>query len=151
MCIRGSNIADYDDWTTTPANNVFEHILEGSGRIVGAAMLGAYVAVWTDTSCYLGQFIGSGGQTYRFRLKGLGVGELGASKINAAGEVYGLKRVLDFPGAYSQFQVSATGPERGVGTGLWLRNSHGVRLNLRAQRQGLQLSIAADGLIIEMS
>ena len=41
-------------------------------------------------------------------------------------------------------------PERGVGTGLWLRNSHGVRLNLRAHRQGLQLSIAADGLVIEM-
>ena len=91
-----------------------------------------------------------GGQTYRFKLKGLGIGELGASKITASGEVYGLKRVVDFPGGYSQTQVSATGPERGVGTGLWLKNSNGVRLNLRAQRQGLQLSIAADGLIIEM-
>lgn len=92
-----------------------------------------------------------GGQTYRFKLKGLGVGEIGASKITASGEVFGLKRILDFPGAYSQTQVSATGPEKGVGTGLWLKNSHGVRLNLRAQRQGLQLSIAADGLVIEMS
>lgn len=81
MCIRGSDIGDYDDWTTSPSNNAFEHILEGSGRIVGAAMLGAYVAVWTDTSCYLGQFIGSGGQAYRFDLVAENCGLLGPNAV----------------------------------------------------------------------
>ena len=81
MCIRGSDIANYNDWTTSPGNNVFEHILEGSGRIVGAAMLGAYVAVWTDTSCYLGQFIGSGGQAYRFDLVAENCGLLGPHAV----------------------------------------------------------------------
>lgn len=81
MCIRGSDIGDYADWTTASSNNAFEHILDGSGRIVGAAMLGAYVAVWTDTSCYLGQFIGSGGQTYRFDLVAENCGLLGPNAV----------------------------------------------------------------------
>jgi hypothetical protein len=87
MCIRGSDIGDYEDWTVTPANNAFEHILEGSGRIVGAAMLGAYVAVWTDTSCYLGQFIGSGGQTYRFDLVAENCGLLGPNAVTVSNGV----------------------------------------------------------------
>lgn len=92
-----------------------------------------------------------GGQNYRFKLKGLGIGELGAAKITASGDVYGLKRVQDFPGAYGQMQASATGGRQNLGTELWLHNRAGVRLNLRAQRQGWQLTLGADGLIIELA
>lgn len=66
LCIRGSDIEDYADWTTASDNNAFEHILEGGGRIVGARLFGPYVAVWTDFAVHLGQFIGDPGQTYRF-------------------------------------------------------------------------------------
>jgi hypothetical protein len=66
LCIRGSDLEDYTDWTTTSANNAFEHILEGSGSIVAARRVGSYVAVWTEGRLYLGQFIGDPGQTYRF-------------------------------------------------------------------------------------
>ena len=66
LCIRGSDIEDYTDWTTSSSNNAFEHILEGAGRIVAGRLLGAYVAIWTDAAFYLGQFIGAPGQTYRF-------------------------------------------------------------------------------------
>jgi hypothetical protein len=53
-------------------------------------------------------FIGSGGggsgtlyfrgQKYPFAVGGLGIGGIGASMINATGEVYGLTDVTAFPG-----------------------------------------------------
>lgn len=66
LCIRGSDIENPEVWAMSAANNAFEHILEGGGRIVAAQLVGSYVAVWTDTALHLGQFIGSPGQTYRF-------------------------------------------------------------------------------------
>ena len=42
------------------------------------------------------------GSTYPFNVGGLGVEGIGISKIEAKGEVYGLKRLGDFPGAYVQ-------------------------------------------------
>lgn len=66
LCIRGCNIGDLTDWTTLSSNNAFEHILEGGGAIVTGRMVGSYVAVWTDNSLHLGQFLGNPGQTYRF-------------------------------------------------------------------------------------
>jgi len=91
------------------------------------------------------------GKTHAFKLKGLGVGELGVATIQAQGEVYGLKRLIDFPGTYALVQASATGGRSSVGQGVWLSNRAGVKLNLRAQRQGLQLTLGADGLVIEMA
>lgn len=69
LCIRGSDIEDYSSagsWTPTSTNNALEHILPGGGEIVGAAMVGQYVGVWTSNTLFLGQFIGDPSQTYRF-------------------------------------------------------------------------------------
>lgn len=68
MCIRGCKVGDYTDWTSgLAADDAFEHILEGGGgRIVGAKMVGNYVAVWTDTSLHLGQYVGVSTQKFRF-------------------------------------------------------------------------------------
>ena len=66
MCIRGCDLEDLTDWSSTSTNNAFEHILEGVGSIVTARLIGPYVAVWTTTALYLGQFVGDPGQTYRF-------------------------------------------------------------------------------------
>lgn len=66
LCIRGSDLGDYSTWATSAANNAFEHILAGSGRIVAGKVIGSYVAVWTDSGLYLGQFIGDAAQAYRF-------------------------------------------------------------------------------------
>lgn len=66
LCIRGSDLEDYTDWTTSPTNNAFEHILPDGGAIVAARCIGAYIAVWTTSSLYLGQFLGDPGQAYRF-------------------------------------------------------------------------------------
>lgn len=66
LCVRGSDLEDYDDWTTTASNNAFEYIISGSGRIVAGAEIGDYIAVWTDNGLYLGQDVGSGTVNYRF-------------------------------------------------------------------------------------
>lgn len=66
LCIRGSDIEDYTDWTTTASNNAFEHILDGVGAIIAARQVGIYIAVWTTDSLWLGQFVGDPSQTYRF-------------------------------------------------------------------------------------
>lgn len=66
LCIRGSDIEDITDWTPGASDNSFEDILEGGGRIVTARLFGSYVAVWTDNSVYLGQYLGQLGQTYRW-------------------------------------------------------------------------------------
>ena len=87
MCIRGSDLEDYTDWTTTAANNAFEHILEGSGRIVTARMFGSYVAVWTESSVYIGQFIGDPGQTYRFDLVATNCGLIGQNAVTVINQV----------------------------------------------------------------
>ena len=80
-CIRGSDIEDYTDWTTSSTNNAFEHILDGGSQIIGARMVGPYVAVWTDTSLYMGQFLGDPSQTYRFDLVANGCGLVGPNAI----------------------------------------------------------------------
>jgi hypothetical protein len=85
MCIRGSDIEDITNWTTA-TSNAFEHILEGGGRIIAARMLGAYVAVWTDTGVHLGQFIGQTGQAYRFDPVAQNCGALGPNAVTVVNQ-----------------------------------------------------------------
>lgn len=88
------------------------------------------------------------GRRYPFRIGGLGVGTFGGSKIEAYGEVYGLRRVADFPGSYFQAEASATAIK---GQGVqWLKNTHGVVLSLRSRTKGFSLNLGGDGLVIEM-
>jgi len=41
-------------------------VLEGGGQILAATMVGPVVAIWTDNSLHMGQFLGNPNQTYRF-------------------------------------------------------------------------------------
>lgn len=66
LTIRFSDIEDVTDWTTTPTNNAGEVVLNGGGRIVCGRVIGAYVFVWTTMSLFLGTYIGSPDQTWRF-------------------------------------------------------------------------------------
>jgi len=86
LCIRGCDLEDIDDWTTTATNNAFELILEGSGSIVTGRKLGPYVLVWTNVGLYMGQFIGSPSQTYRFDLVALNCGLIGPNAVQIVGQ-----------------------------------------------------------------
>lgn len=90
------------------------------------------------------------GHTYRFRIRGLGVGGIGISELRASGEVYSLNRVADFPGVYGGARAGAVAGATAVQGGLWLQNPAGVTLHLHPERSGYALQIGADGLLIEM-
>lgn len=102
-------------------------------------------------------FIGSGAlgggtltfgkRNYGITVGGLGFGGIGASRLTATGTVYGLSRVEDFTGAYVQLREGWAIGDQGRGR-LWLRNAKGVTMRLATRRQGLQLSLGADGVLI---
>jgi len=103
----------------------------------------------------LGGSAGSGtltfkGKKYPFKLKGLSAGaNVGISKMSAAGSVYDLQQIADFPGTYTKFE-SSVALGGGVG-GLHLKNEHGVIMNLRSRTKGLDLNIGSmSGMTVTM-
>lgn len=103
-------------------------------------------------------FIGSGnlgggtlsyqGKTYKFTIGGLGIGGFGVSKITATGDVYNMKDLSDFEGAYGQARTGFAAADMGGGT-LWLENQAGVYMKLATQREGLALSLGGDAVYID--
>ena len=89
------------------------------------------------------------GKTYPFKIGGLEVGGVGASKLSASGGVYGLKSISDFPGAYAEVRTGWAIGDKGKGR-IWLQNARGVMLKLTGQRQGMQLATGASGVVIRM-
>lgn len=81
LCIRFSDTEDYTDWTTASDNLAGEVVLEGSGRIIAARMIGEYVGVWTDSAAYLGQFTGDSTQPWRFDLVSRNCGVIGPNAV----------------------------------------------------------------------
>ncbi len=102
-------------------------------------------------------FIGSGaggtgtlvfhGRRHPFNVGGAGIGGIGASSIDAEGEVYNLRQLSDFPGLYGQARAGAVFGDRSTGH-LWLQNPAGVVMRLRARRTGLMLSLGGDAVLI---
>ena len=90
-----------------------------------------------------------GGQAYPFTVAGLGVGGIGASTIDAAGEIYKLPSLAAFPGTYGQARYGfAFG--NASGGDLWMQNESGVIMHLKARREGLMLSLGGDAVRISM-
>jgi hypothetical protein len=104
-------------------------------------------------------FIGSGnlgggtltyeGRGHEFTIGGLGVGGIGVSKIEATGTVYNLFHVEDFSGAYVQARYGLAIGTLSTGE-LWLQNTKGVGLALKAERTGLALSLGGDAVYIDL-
>jgi len=88
------------------------------------------------------------GKEYHFTVRGLDAGAVGISKISAKGDVYNLEKVEDFAGNYAVAQAGATVYKGG--TGLLMRNTKGVVINMKAAQKGVQLSLGAQGLSISM-
>ena len=88
------------------------------------------------------------GKTHEFVVGGLGVGGIGASSLEATGEVYGLSRLEDFQGVYVQARYGYAVGDQSAGK-LWLENAKGVGLGLKADRVGLALTAGADGVVIK--
>jgi hypothetical protein len=104
-------------------------------------------------------FIGSGGggsgvlhfrgRDYPIRVLGLGVGGIGASTIEAHGEVYNLSDVSRLAGTYGRARYGYALGSAGSGE-MWMENEAGVVMRLRAKREGLMLSLGGDAMVISM-
>ena len=88
------------------------------------------------------------GRNYDFSVKGLSVGDLGASSSVALGDVSNLERIEDFAGTYMAVSAgAAAGPGRSTVT---MRNEHGVVIRLDADQTGGRLTLGAEGLRVAM-
>ena len=118
--------------------------------------LSGYVSMSQVQAAYIGSgSAGQGtlrfrGQTYPFNVGGLGIGGIGVSTIKATGEVYGLRNLNDFAGAYGQIRYGFALGSTSAGD-LWLQNPNGVILHLIAKRKGLMLSLGGDAVVISMN
>ena len=90
------------------------------------------------------------GVAYPFSIGGLGVGGIGASTIDAQGEVYKLGSLANFPGTYGQARYGYAIGTMSAGD-LWMQNEKGVIMHLKAKRTGLMLSLGGDAILISMS
>jgi len=89
------------------------------------------------------------GNTYTFNVNGLSIVDLGMSTITAIGGVYNLKDVADFSGNYVVGQAGAS-----VGGGystLVMENQNGVVIKLSARESGAKLTLAAEGMQINLA
>lgn len=88
------------------------------------------------------------GNSYAFSVKGLSVGDVGAAKIIAEGAVENMESLSDFAGTYVAVEAGATAG-KGVSS-LTMMNEHGVTISLASQREGLGLTLGAQGFKVAL-
>lgn len=89
------------------------------------------------------------GRDYPFRVRGLSVLDIGATRVTATGTVRHLVHVADFSGNYVAVSAGATLAGGGsIGT---LRNQNGVTIEGITTQQGLRLTLAASGLHVTLT
>ena len=84
------------------------------------------------------------GKTYKFKVEGLSVGEVGITKAQATGNVFSLKNLEDFSGIYRAASAGATAVKGKDITAL--ENDKGVVLELKSATKGASLKLALEGL-----
>jgi hypothetical protein len=131
------------------------HVSAQTGSQEAERPVGQVTLSQTQVGLFYGVSWGSGtltfgGHSYRFRIRGLGVGGIGISEVRAHGEVYRLSKVADFPGLYGGARAGAVAGSSEIKGGLWLQNPAGVIITLHPARSGYALQLGADGLLIQM-
>jgi hypothetical protein len=89
-----------------------------------------------------------GGDTYPFKIEGLGLVGGGAAKVQATGNVYNLGDVADFAGTYKGLGMGLT---TGVGgDDLQMKNEKDVTMVISTSNEGVKLSIGGGGMKIKL-
>jgi len=129
--------------------------------IAGAFLLGAFASAADEkpaaTITISAKAVGAGagyawgdgklhynGKTYPITVDGLTIATVGASAIEATGEVYELTKLSDFEGTYAAAVGGAT--IGGGGGGIAMKNQHGVVVHMTATTQGVSLTLGASGV-----
>lgn len=66
LCIRHSAVRKNTEWSTGGNTTAREYVLPGGGRIVAGRVIGPYLLIWTSHGLFLGTFVGSLQQVWRF-------------------------------------------------------------------------------------
>jgi hypothetical protein len=88
------------------------------------------------------------GKTYKFKIEGLSVGEIGMTKAEATGNVYDLKSLEDFDGVYGAAGAGIAVQEGKGATALI--NPKKVQIVLTSTTKGASLKVAAEGLKVKL-
>jgi hypothetical protein len=88
------------------------------------------------------------GKTYKVKIEGLTVGEVGLTNVKAKGNVYNLKKIEDFNGVYAAGGAGATAGKGAEASAL--TNANGVSILLTSVTKGASLKIAAEGLKLQV-
>lgn len=86
LCIRHCSVRNNTEWSTGPSTTAREYVLPGGGRIVGGRVIGASILVWTSHALFLGTFLGSLSQPWRFDRVGEKCGLIGANAAVVVGQ-----------------------------------------------------------------
>ena len=84
------------------------------------------------------------GKEYPIDVKGLSVGDVGASSIEASGKVYHLKSLSDFDGNFTAVGAGLTAA--GGGGVATMKNQNGVVVDLVATTRGVKFTLGAAGV-----
>ena len=88
------------------------------------------------------------GQSYPFKINGLGVGSVGATKSTTSGDVYNLKKLDDFNGNY--LAVGAGVTIAGGGMMATMKNQNGVKIDVKTTSQGAKITLGEGGVKVEI-
>ena len=113
----------------------------------GTVVIKQYQAAWIGSGTLGSGTVTYQGQSYPFRIGGLGFVGFGVAAIDAHGSVYNMSDLESFAGAYGNARIGLTAADKGKGR-LWLKNTNGVVLKLWTEMQGLALTGGVDGIVI---
>lgn len=89
------------------------------------------------------------GKEYPFTVTGFSIGDIGAAKVKAKGEVHNLKRPEDFDGVFMAVVAGAT-VGGGASAGA-LKNQNQVEMVWTGANQGVNLSLAQRGVRVRLT
>jgi hypothetical protein len=82
-------------------------------------------------------------------LKGLSVGDVGATSIEASGKVFHVKNLGDFDGNYTTIDAGVTAAG-GAGVAV-MKNQNGVTVELVSTTQGVQIGLGDAGVDVKIN
>ena len=86
LIIRHSSIGNNTEWNTAASTTAREYRLPGGGRIVCGAVVGDNLLIWTSEALFVGTFVGSLGQPWRFDKVGDQCGIIGPNAFAINGQ-----------------------------------------------------------------
>ena len=88
------------------------------------------------------------GKQYPISVKGVSVGDVGVTSIEASGKVFDLKSLRDFDGNYTTVDAGVTAAG-GAGVAV-MKNQNGVTVELLSTTQGVQIGLGGAGVDIKI-